>query len=117
MNKIVRKTGNALTTATCAVLGGLHFVAQTTADVVLDAEAKLIRNRDGVQLEDTKKERMFKTIERQQHILEKVQAFKDAVSQAKERVVYNRTIRLELTDEQNMANILLVNEDIIRSEQ
>ena len=117
MNKIVRKTGSALTTATCAVLGGLHFVAQTTADVVSDAEAKLIRNRDGVQLEDTKKERMFKTIERQQHILDKVQAFKDAVSQAKDRVISEKTIRLEFTNEQPNANIVLVNAQTIMAEQ
>jgi hypothetical protein len=117
MNKIIRKTSNALVTGACAVLGGLHFVAQTSADVVSDAEAKLIRNRDGVDPEHTKKERMYKTIGRQQHILDKVQAFKDTVSQAKDRVIREKTIRLEFTNEEALNNIVLVNAETILSEK
>jgi hypothetical protein len=118
MGTIARKTGNALVTGLCYGLGVIHFVTQTTADVASEAESKLIRNRDGVEPEHTRKERMYRTISRQQHILDKVQAFKDAVSFAKDKVAKsNTTFKLELSDEQSIANIHLVNAGTILSEQ
>ena len=86
MKTIIRKASNAVVTGTCAGLGVLHFVAQTTADVVSEAEAQLLQRRDGSQIEDIKKERMYKTIERQRHILNKVEAFKRTVVEAKNRI-------------------------------
>ena len=84
--KVTRRISNALVTGACAVLGGVHFVAQTSADVVSSAEAHLLQRRDGSELEHIKKERMYKTVSRQQHILEKVEAFQNAVKEAKDRI-------------------------------
>ena len=86
MSTITRKASNLLVTGTCASLGVLHFLFQSSADVVSDLEAGLIKRRDGLEPEAVKMERMYKTVERQQHILNKVEAFKATIKEAKDRL-------------------------------
>lgn len=81
-----RKVSNALVTGACAGLGALHFVAQTTADVVSEAEAQLLQRRDGSDIEDIKKERMVKTVDRQQHILDKATQIRQTIIAARNRL-------------------------------
>ena len=118
MNKTIKRVSDSLVTGTCVVLGAIHFASQTTADIVSDVEAKLIRNRDGVDPEHTKKERMYKTIGRQQHILDKVQAFKDAVTQAKERIAREKTIVFDSIESDNnqSSTVILVDATTIMAE-
>jgi hypothetical protein len=114
MNKQLKRVGSSVVTGTCVVLGAIHFIAQSTADVVSEAEAKLIRNRDGVDPEHTKKERMYKTIGAQMHIKDKAAAFKKAVNEAKARV--RGEYVADDSNHQAIANIILVNAEVIRSE-
>ena len=86
MKTIIRKASNLLVTGTCATLGVIHFVAQTTADVVSEAEAQLLQRRDGSEIEDIKKERMYKTVERQQHIIDKVEFIRQTVKDARDKI-------------------------------
>lgn len=107
-----RQISNALVTGACSVLGGVHFVTQTTADVVSEAEAKLLQRRDGSEIEDVKKDRMYKTVRRQQHILDKVEAFQKAVKEAKDRISGIDTEPLDIPTE-NYGLILVKAEQVL----
>lgn len=85
MKNPVRKVGNAIINGTCVVLGALHFVSDTTSDVLLHAEAKLRHRRYGEDVQEVKNERVLKTCKSQQHILDKMEAFNNSVKEARAR--------------------------------
>ena len=87
MNKQIKKVGQATIDATCAVLGGIHFVSQSIADSVMHAEAKIRQSDTGEELESIKDARMLKTVEYQYKIVSNYERARDRIIKAKETVI------------------------------
>ena len=85
MSTILRKTGNALANGTCVVLGATHFVFGTVADIAMEAESQINLKRYGQEKEDTKRERILKTLKTQEHIRDKAIAMRESVLEFRNR--------------------------------
>lgn len=89
----VKRIENATIDAGCAVAGGVHFVASSIADIALEAEASARLRQSGVDKEQTKRERVFKTLEKQVIIEEKFNAAKERINYAKQYLFSKRVAK------------------------
>jgi hypothetical protein len=66
-----------------AVLGVMHFVAQSTADLIMEAEANIVNKSIGTSKKEVKDQRMYITIDRQTKVLERISKSHAMIAKAK----------------------------------
>jgi hypothetical protein len=66
-----------------AVLGVMHFVAQSTADLIMEAEANIVNKSIGTSKQEVKDQRMYITIDRQTKVLERISNAHAMIAKAK----------------------------------
>lgn len=89
----VKRVENLAIDSACAVAGGVHFVASSVADVAMEAEARMRLKQSGLDKEQTKKERVFKTLEKQVIIEEKFNVVKERLNYAKQYLFAKRVAK------------------------
>ena len=73
---------NVIAKSVVSVLGVMHFMAQTSADLLIEAEAKIV----GGDKDSVRDNRLLETYRRQEKVLNKVSELKAAIERAKQQV-------------------------------
>ena len=83
MKKFLRQAAvtakNASTTAASGLLGAVHFAGQSVADTAMATECYINLKAHGVDPHQTKKDRVMKTLEYQQSIIDAPRNLKNAI--------------------------------------
>ena len=66
-----------------AVLGVMHFVTHSTADLIMEAEANIVNKSIGTSKQEVKDQRMYITIDRQTKVLERISKAHAMIAKAK----------------------------------
>ena len=67
-------------------LGILHVVAQSTADLIMEAEANIVNKAIGTDKEEVRVNRLTITVTRQQAVLDRISKSRQFVAQAEARM-------------------------------
>ena len=81
-NSIITKTVQVA----AGTLGILHFITQSTADLIMEAEATLVNKAIGTDKEETRTNRLTITLTRQQAVLDRISKSRQFVAQAEARM-------------------------------